>query len=324
MWRPAPRSSAIIHLYRLLHPSSSYSSTLITSFPELHLISSIRFRPPFFSWFRSLASVPSSTEPSDLARTISVELSKLSSSSDSSTLLDLPRHFSLHFSDIRFNTPFLHEVLNISPSAGRTVIDFFRWLVRNRGFTPNDTSLSHLINYLGRRKDFKAVHEMLLEFRHGVGMETITAALDRLVRSGRASQAVHFFDCMEPDYGLKRNLPVLTFLVSSLCCHGFTGHAERLIKRLADTIFPTEQICYTLIRGYCDELKLDDARRLMGEIIRGGFDLTTPAYNSIIDCICRLCRKKDPSDCNQRRKSFFLRWNQSGFHEMGNLLHTYL
>ncbi|KAK8942143.1 hypothetical protein KSP40_PGU022189 [Platanthera guangdongensis] len=50
----------------------------------------------------------------------------------------------------------------------------------------------------------------------------------------------------------------------------------------------------TLIRGYRDELKLEYAKRLMGEIIRGGFDLGMPAYNSIIDCVCQLCHRKDP------------------------------
>ncbi|KAH0466966.1 hypothetical protein IEQ34_004204 [Dendrobium chrysotoxum] len=270
MWRPELR-----HLIRRLLPPCSPSSPHLT--PVV----------------RSLCSSPSSSSD-DLARTISTELTNFASSTNQSSSLDLPRHFSLHFSDVRFNTPFLLEILNISPSAGRAAIDFFRWLVRHRGFTANDTSLSHIINYLGRRHDFKAVHDVLLEFRIAAGRESFSAALDRLIRAGRASQAVHLFDCIERDYGIKPDLAALSFLVSSLCSHGFTGHAERAVKRLADVIFPSEQICYTLIRGYSDELKLEDAKRLMGEIIRGGFDLGTPAYNSIIDCVCRLCRKKDP------------------------------
>ncbi|XP_020591191.1 pentatricopeptide repeat-containing protein PNM1, mitochondrial [Phalaenopsis equestris] len=268
MWRPLPMVGLLL---RRLLPFSSSSSTYITPI------------------VRSLSS-----SSDDLAPTISGELTNFASSADHSSSLDLSSHFSLHFSDVRFNTSFLHEILNISPSAGRAVIDFFRWLVRHRGFTANDTSLSHIINYLGRRHDFKAIHDVLLEYRLAAGRESFSAALDRLIRAGRASQAVHLFDCIERDYGLKPDLTALTFLVSALCSHGFTGHAERTVKRLADVIFPSEQICYTLIRGYSDELKLEDAKRLMGEIIRGGFDLGTPAYNSIIDCVCRLCRKKDP------------------------------
>ncbi|KAI0523534.1 hypothetical protein KFK09_005929 [Dendrobium nobile] len=242
MWRPELR-----HLIRRLLPSCSQSSP--------HLTPAVR----------SLCSSPSSSSD-DLALTISTELTNFASSTNQSSSLDLPRHFSLHFSDVRFNIPFLLEILNISPSAGRAAIDFFRWLVRHRGFTANDTSLSHIINYLGRRHDFKAVHDVLLEFRVAAGRESFSAAAS-----------------------IASSVPVALRRP-----HGFTGHAERAVKRLADVIFPSEQICYTLIRGYSDELKLEDAKRLMGEIIRGGFDLGTPAYNSIIDCVCRLCRKKDP------------------------------
>lgn len=40
--------------------------------------------------------------------------------------------------------------------------------------------------------------------------------------------------------------------------------------------------------------KLDEAWRLLVEMQRGGFDIGVSAYNSILDCVCKLCRKKDP------------------------------
>ncbi|PKA53687.1 Pentatricopeptide repeat-containing protein [Apostasia shenzhenica] len=311
MWR---RSPALRHLLPRLLPSSSSNSSFYS--PHHYRIPSCTSSSRLFSLLRSVSSsadvAVAGAEPSELARTISNELARFSSADDPSSSLDLPSHFALHFSDVSFNTAFLLEILNISPSAGRAAVDFFRWLVRHRGFTANDTSLSYLINYLGRRKDFSAVHDVLIEFRRAAGSQSLSAAIDRFVRAGRASQAVHFFDSVERDYGLKRDLSALSFLVSSLCDNGFTGHAERAVKRLADVIFPDEHICYTLIQGYCNELKLDDARRLMGEIIRGGFDLSTPAYNSILDCVCRLCRKKDPLRLQSEAKKVLLEMESTG------------
>ncbi|KAI3892860.1 hypothetical protein MKX03_010457 [Papaver bracteatum] len=40
-----------------------------------------------------------------------------------------------------------------------------------------------------------------------------------------------------------------------------------------------------LIKGWCVDGKLDQDKRLAGEIHRGGFQLGTSAYNSILDCV---------------------------------------
>lgn len=119
-------------------------------------------------------------------------------------------------------------------------------------------------------------------------------AVDRLVRAGRPTQAIAFFDRMEKDYGFARNRESLSVVVGALCEHGFAAQAERFVKRVADEIFPDEFICNLLVKGWCVDGKLDQARRLVGEIVRGGFELGTSAYNAMLDCVCKLCRKKDP------------------------------
>ncbi|ONK60651.1 uncharacterized protein A4U43_C08F21070 [Asparagus officinalis] len=117
-------------------------------------------------------------------------------------------------------------------------------------------------------------------------------------------QAVAFFENLHKDLGIEKSLANLKLLVTALADHKFAGHAERIVKKCADEIFPDEEICNELIRGWCNDLKLDDARRLAGEIVRGGFELGTPAYNSILDCICRLCRMKDPVRMKQEAEKF--------------------
>lgn len=48
------------------------------------------------------------------------------------------------------------------------------------------------------------------------------------------------------------------------------------------------------------------------EIVRGGFELGTPAYNSILDCICRLCRKKDPVRMKKEAEKFLVEMEADG------------
>lgn len=92
----------------------------------------------------------------------------------------------------------------------------------------------------------------------------------------------------------KKSLADLKVLVKALAEHGYAGYAERTVKKMADDIFPDEEICDDLIRGWCNKGKIDEAMRLKGEILRGGFEIGTNAYNYMLDCICKLCRKKDP------------------------------
>ena len=109
-----------------------------------------------------------------------------------------------------------------------------------------------------------------------------------MIRAGRPIQAVNLFKSFDPDRDL------LAALVFNLSEHGFGNHAEKIVKEMAPRFFPNEEICYDLIKGWCVGGKLDQAIRLMGEMERGGFELGAKAYNSILDCVCCLCRKKDP------------------------------
>nr|QSQ68613.1 hypothetical protein PY_026628 [Puya raimondii] len=278
-------------------------------------------RPPFS---RSLSATASSSSgaaaaaaaASDLARSIAAELTKLSSADPSSSSeaaaaapLDVDAHFSLHFSDVRFDTALLRDVLALSPTSGRAAADLFRHLVRRRSFHPSDASLALLVHHLSRRRDFKAVSALLSEFRPSAGPLSLAAALSRLARAGRPTHATRLFADLP---SARRDRPLLAALLSSLADAGFPGHAERAARHHAAEIFPDEHICTALVRGWSAAGKLDEALRLLGEARRGGFDLGPPAYNSILDCICRLCRKKDPLRLHSEAEKFLADMDAAG------------
>ncbi|XP_074328611.1 small ribosomal subunit protein mL104 (rPPR9)-like [Apium graveolens] len=143
-------------------------------------------------------------------------------------------------------------------------------------------------------QDFKAVNELLQGNREVLGDHTLAACVDRLVRAGRPTQVVSFFNTMEKDYGFVRNLDSLKLVVAKLCEHGFAIYAEKLVKSLANEFFPNEYVCDLLVKGWCVDYKLDEAKRLVGEMNRGGFEIGVVAYKAMLDCVCKLCREKDP------------------------------
>ncbi|KAF5185786.1 Pentatricopeptide repeat-containing protein pnm1 protein [Thalictrum thalictroides] len=230
------------------------------------------------------------TPTEQLTQSISNELLK----DPTQESLSLTQRLDHHFPNFEPTPSILLQVLNQSPDAGRNVLDLHKWVSTHLGFKHDDETYSYLVEYFGRRKDFKVIHEILVDGRGITGPKTFASSVDRLVRAGRDVQTVAFFEKMEKDYGFVRDKESLKIVVAALCDHGFASYAEKLVKNVAHEIFPDELICDLLIRGWCVDGKLDEAKRLAGEIHRGGFDLGVVAYNSILDCVCKLCRIKDP------------------------------
>ncbi|XP_058100375.1 small ribosomal subunit protein mL104 (rPPR9) [Magnolia sinica] len=283
-----PPSISHYHLQRLLRYFSSSSSPSTSPLSPLSNPISLHHHLSFLRNFSSLPQTP----PSEIAQSIATQLLKPEPENPS---LPLQQRLSLHFSHVDFNPLLILQTLNLSSDAGRNVLSLHRYLSQDRPDVKlDDSSLRYFVEHLGRNKDFKAIDEFLTENRGVAGPECFRAAVNRLVRAGRPTQVIAFFDRMEKDYGFVRNRESLFVVVSALCEHGFASHAERFVKQVADEIFPDEAICDALVRGWCVDEKYDEARRLVGEITRGGFELGTSAYNALLDCVCKLCRKKDP------------------------------
>ncbi|KAK1307103.1 Pentatricopeptide repeat-containing protein [Acorus calamus] len=256
--------------------------------------------PPSISAVRSLSSSsppppPPSDPASEIARSISAELATLSSTASAEDLR-------LRFPDLRPSPSLLPHVLAASPPPAAPPSPS----------TAGSPATPPLVDYLGRRNDFAAVDQVLSESRGVSGPLTFRSAVDRLVGAGRATQAVAFFERMDRDFGLPRNEETMSFVVTALCRGGFPGHAERMAKALVAEFPPDQAICDTLIGGWCADRKLHEARRFAGEVERGGFDITTAAYNALLDCTCKLCIEKDPLRMKPETEAVLLEMDERG------------
>ncbi|XVE54675.1 hypothetical protein DITRI_Ditri03aG0101100 [Diplodiscus trichospermus] len=282
-----------LRLRRLLHHCISSPSAVL---PHSLLYRKPHFTPTHFPTFSFLLSKAFSTEnpipqtPDPIAQSLSVELLK----DPDLDPLPITQRLQLHFSHIKPTPCLISQTLKISPEAGRTVLGFNDWLLSDPDFSHTDETLSCLADYFGRRKDFKAAHDLLVNNKSVAGPKTLESSIDRLVRAGRPTQVLGFFDRMEKDYGFKRDKESLRLIVEKLCENGYASYAEKMVKDTANEIFPDEMICDLLIKGWCVDGKIEEARRLAGEMYRGGFEIGTMAYNAMLDCVCKLCRKKDP------------------------------
>ncbi|KDP31371.1 hypothetical protein JCGZ_11747 [Jatropha curcas] len=263
--------------------SSHFAPTNLHKFPLLPF----SLCKPFSS-----QTLKPNNDPDPIAQSLSAELVK-SPDTDS---LAISQRLNLNFSHIANSiTPSLVlQTLNLSPEAGRTVLGFHQWLVTAACFKHTDETISFFVDYFGRRKDFQSTHELLLYGKSVIGSKSLESVVDRLIWAGRPTKVVGFFDRMEKDYGFKRDRESLTLIVKKLCDNGYASYAEKMVKSLANEIFPDEIICDLLIKGWCVDGKLEEAKRLAGEMYRGGFEIGPIAYNAILDCVCKICRLKEP------------------------------
>ncbi|KAM0009541.1 putative tetratricopeptide-like helical domain superfamily [Helianthus debilis subsp. tardiflorus] len=287
MHRPSPPLMAA-HLRSLLRrrhfssppPPSSPAPPLQSIHPQKPYFISTPSAHSFPKFFSSQTHIQDSQH---IAQSISHEL--LKDPNDQST--PLPNCLDLSFSHITLNPNIILTALNLSPDAGRTALAFHKWVSTRSDFELTDESLAYFVEYFGRRKDFKATHEVLVASKEISGAKTFEAVVDRLVRAGRPTQVVALFEKMEIDYGFVRNMDSLKVVVSKLCDHGFASYAEKLVTSVANEFFPDEFICDALVKGWCVDGKLDEARRLSQEMYRGGkkdpFRLQSEAEKILID-----------------------------------------
>lgn len=169
--------------HRLLHPHLPLSKP---SFPTTHSLS-----PPFSLPSRFFSSHPDPNPDTEehlaLAQSLSSELLK----DPTTDPLSLTQRLDLNFSHIKLTPSVILQTLDLSPGAGRAVLGFHKWASSRPDFKPDDETLSHFVNYLGRRKDFKAAHDVLVAGRGVSGAKTLESAIDRLVRAGRQTQVIY-------------------------------------------------------------------------------------------------------------------------------------
>ncbi|KAM7254239.1 hypothetical protein ACFE04_031921 [Oxalis oulophora] len=189
----------------------------------------------------------------------------------------------------------------------------------NPNFTHSEETLSFFVDYFGRRKDFKAIDDLVTSNLHVAGFKCFQSLANRFIKAGRPTHVVGLFEMMERDYGFKKDKASLKVIFEALCVNGYASYADIMVNSLAHVVFPDEGICDLLIKGWCRDNKLDEARRLIEEMYREGLEIGTEetdkvlvdmevngarrnveTFNVMIDNLCKLRKTQEALDLYDR------------------------
>jgi hypothetical protein len=137
----------------------------------------------------------------------------------------------------------LHFLLLSRVTSGDAA-DLFHFLIRRRSLHPSDGALAPFVRHLSRRRDLPAVRALIHPPLSGPSRSTPMSSSSP--EPGAQRNALKVFEKLPEQL---RNHEALTLLVSSLSAGSFPSHAERAAKKVANEIFPDDNICTLLVSG---------------------------------------------------------------------------
>ncbi|PRQ16359.1 putative tetratricopeptide-like helical domain-containing protein [Rosa chinensis] len=212
--------------------------------------------PKPFSSSISTRPVPH-PNPAQLAHSLSTELLR----DPDSDAPSVSRRLQSTFPRFAPTPSLVRSVLDLSADADRrAILGFYSRLISNNNLDHGDQILSFFVDYFGQRRDFKAAHDVIRMGRKFAGPKTAASNFDGMVRAGRVSQAVAFFDHMDVEYGIKRERGAVKLAVEKVCENAFA--AERMVRRLANEVPKNVETWNVVVSCLCKIRKTEDALKL--------------------------------------------------------------
>ncbi|XP_062194136.1 pentatricopeptide repeat-containing protein At1g52640, mitochondrial-like [Phragmites australis] len=155
------------------------------------------------------------------------------------------------------------------------------------GFSHLPDSLLVLANSLAGARLFPLLRSLLSDLPPSALSRDLFPLLFRAyARAGLPDDAIRAFSSME-GFGFPPVLADLHSLLFALSHNGLVEHAEAFFRESA-TQFDVSAKTYTiLISGWAVVSKPENARKLFDEIVQRGVEPDIPAYNALIDALCR-------------------------------------
>lgn len=140
------------------------------------------------------------------------------------------------------------EVLKKISNAGVLALAFFRWAEKQRGFKHTTESYSHLIEALGKIKQFKLIWELVNEMKRKglLTRETFTLISRRYARAKKVKEAIEALEKMEK-FGIKPEVSDFNRLIDALCKSRSVEKAQQLFNEMKNGRFKPDIKSYTIM-----------------------------------------------------------------------------
>ncbi|XP_039815345.1 pentatricopeptide repeat-containing protein At1g52640, mitochondrial-like [Panicum virgatum] len=164
---------------------------------------------------------------------------------------------------------------------------FFLFAAAVPGFTHLPDSLLVLAGSLAGARLFTLLRSLLSDLpRSALSRDLFPLLFRAYARAGLPDDAIRAFSSME-GFGFLPTVADLHSLLFALSHNGLVEHAEAFFRDSA-TQFGLSAKTYTiLISGWAVVTNPENARKLFDEMIERGIEPDVPAYNALIDALCR-------------------------------------
>ncbi|EEF45257.1 pentatricopeptide repeat-containing protein At3g22670, mitochondrial [Ricinus communis] len=184
----------------------------------------------------------------------------------------------------------ISQLLNRFCNDWVPALGLFTWAKHQTGYVHPPDLYDLMVDILGRRKKFSFMWELVKEMENlegYVSLVTMKKVMRRLARAGNFQDAVEAFRGIEK-LGVRKDIEALNVLMDALVKEGSVEHAYSAFMEFKDSIHVDFQSFNILLHGYCKARKLDDARKIMDEMDKQGFQPNVVSYTCFIELYCKL------------------------------------
>lgn len=268
-----------IYSHPFLTPLFLLSPPLSSQFSTCHHHSgpfsseSISFQPP------ELVPPPSSELVNELSRILS---------DFRNPQHDIESALNLFSSNITTNL--VEQVLKRCKNLGFSAHRFFIWARQLPGFEHSNESYHILVDILGSSKQFPLIWDLLSEMRDTrcceINSEIFWVIFRAYSKANLPADAVRAFSKMV-EFGIEPSMDDLDKLLYVLCKRKHVSHAQQLFDKLKHEFTPTVKTYSILMRGWGIIGEADKAHKLFEEMLERGCSADMPAYNSVLESLCK-------------------------------------
>ncbi|PUZ70541.1 hypothetical protein GQ55_2G240300 [Panicum hallii var. hallii] len=164
---------------------------------------------------------------------------------------------------------------------------FFLFAAAVPGFTHLPDSLLVLAGSLAGARLFPLLRSLLSDLpRSALSRDLFPLLFRSYARASLPDDAIRAFSSME-GFGFPPTVADLHSLLFALSHNGLVEHAEAFFRDSASQFGLSAKTYTILISGWAVVTKPENARKLFDEMIERGIEHDVPAYNALIDALCR-------------------------------------
>ncbi|WOL11705.1 hypothetical protein Cni_G20469 [Canna indica] len=182
------------------------------------------------------------------------------------------------------------EVLKKLSNAGLLAYIFFRWAEKQKGFLHTTEIYHHLIETLGKIKQFRLIWSLVEFMKHRglMNRETFAVIIRRYARARQIKEAIDTFEKMEL-FGLKPELSDYNCLIDTICKSRNVQRAQEICNEMKRRKrFAPDLKTYTiLLRGWGDAHNLSSLKALFQDMLNEGFEPDVVTYGILINAFCK-------------------------------------